>query len=196
MKLNSKEKNIFICSDSHRGHSNLITKLSTWKTGAIRDFESVEHHDDTLINNINKTVGQDDILFMLGDVAFGGVDNVKSFMDKIICNERHLVLGNHDRHIKNNKNGIQSCFTSIHTYLEINVDGDDFVLFHYPIKEWNNVHKGSYMLHGHCHSLPKDKFFNGGRSMDVGFDGHPEFRPYNIMEIVTLLKDKPLLTHH
>jgi hypothetical protein len=30
--------------------------------------------------------------------------------------------------------------------------------------------------------------------MDVGIDGHPEFRPYNINECIKLLEDRPLLS--
>ena len=77
MQFNTKERNVFVCSDPHYSHKNLIKSLSTWKSGAHRDFKSVNHHNDTLVNNINKTVGKDDVLFLLGDVAFGGLITTK-----------------------------------------------------------------------------------------------------------------------
>jgi hypothetical protein len=47
-------------------------------------------------------------------------------------------------------------------------------------------------LHGHCH-LPTNKRFGVGKRMDVGMDGHPEFRPYNLIrEVVPLLKNRPI----
>jgi hypothetical protein len=37
--------------------------------------------------------------------------------------------------------------------------------------------------------------FGKGQRMDVGMDGHPEFRPYNILrEIVPLLKKRPIMS--
>ena len=48
------------------------------------------------------------------------------------------------------------------------------------------------MLHGHCH-LPNEKKISNGRRMDVGMDGHPEFRPYNLLkEIMNPMKKIPI----
>lgn len=256
MKFNSQERNIFVCSDPHYSHKNLIKHLTNWKdsykittenstrhynalsnmkcskikedgdiitaymesslfneaeakrilkefkseftpSGAHRNFKTLDAHNDMLVNNINKTVGQDDVLFILGDIAFGGYENVKIFMDRIICKEIHLIYGNHDDHIINNKNNIRDCFTTTSFYREVMIDKEMFVFFHYPISEWNGGHKSSFHLYGHQHNLPNKRFSNVGRSMDCGFDGHPEFRPYNIItEIIPLLKDRPIIEHH
>lgn len=196
-KYKSAERNIFFCSDPHYSHKNIIKNLSTWESGANRDFESISHHNDTLINNINNTVGKDDVLFILGDVAFGGFENVAEFMKRIVCNEVHLILGNHDKHIKSNRNNINNCFTTVNTRVEVFIDDDMFVLDHYPIREWENCWRGAYHLYGHQHNLTSTRFSNGdNRSMDVGFDGHPEFRPYSLNEIYDLLKNKSYKSHH
>jgi len=196
MKFNTNERDIWVTSDIHYSHKNLIKSLSTWESGAHRDFKSIPHHNDTLVNNINNNVKKEDVLFILGDVAFGGFENIKLFMERIICDEVHLVLGNHDTHIKFNRDGVKNCFTTVNTRIEVQIDSDMFVMDHYPIREWEGCHKGWYMLYGHCHSLPKDRFINGFKSMDVGLDGHPEFRPYHISEIIELLKDKVYQAHH
>ncbi len=63
---------------------------------------------------------------------------------------------------------------------------------HYPISSWDGLSKGVIHLHGHCH-LPTDLRFGKGKRMDVGMDGHPEFRPYNVIrECVPLLKNRPI----
>ena len=148
MTFDTNDQAIWVCSDPHYSHKNLIKSLSTWESGAHRDFKSIPHHNDTLVNNINR-------------------DNIKN------------------------------CFTSVSTRLEVQIDGDMFVMDHYPIREWEGCHKGWYMLYGHQHNTPDKRFSNGDvRSMDVGFDGHPEFRPYNIKEIVALLKNKEYKIHH
>jgi hypothetical protein len=65
-------------------------------------------------------------------------------------------------------------------------------LMHYPISSWDGLNKGIMHLHGHCH-LPTDRRFGVGQRMDVGMDGHPEFRPYNVIrECVPLLKSRPI----
>ena len=49
----------------------------------------------------------------------------------------------------------------------------------------------------HQHNTPETRFSNGdNRSMDVGFDGNPAFKPYSLNEIYTLLKNKTYATHH
>lgn len=197
MKFNSNERNIWFMSDPHYSHRNLIKSLSTWKSGAHRDFPSVDAHNQALVKNINNCAKHDDIIFLLGDVAFGGYTNVKVFMDQIHCQEVHLILGNHDQHIKTNRDGLQRCFTSVNTRLEVEIDDKMFVLDHYPIREWEGCHKGWYMLYGHQHNLPQHRFSNGtGRTMDVGMDGHPNFKPYSYNEIIELLGDRPISTHH
>jgi len=65
-----------------------------------------------LVNNINKTVGENDILFCLGDWSFGNykngenISNIRKFRDQLICKNIHLILGNHDHHIERNKGDI------------------------------------------------------------------------------------------
>jgi calcineurin-like phosphoesterase family protein len=192
-------RHVWVTSDIHYNHVNIITKLSTWApgSGANRDFNSLEEYNDTLVNNINSCVGENDILFLLGDVAFGGFDYIRVFRERIICKEIHLVLGNHDDHIRKNTNNLQSYFTSVNVRLNVEIDKNVFVMDHYPIREWEKFHKGWFMLYGHQHNSPDTRFSNGDtRSMDIGLEGHPEFRPYHINEIIELLQDKPILQHH
>lgn len=189
MKFSTKDRNIFITSDLHYSHKNLIKSLTNWDIDrAKRDFNSIEEHNNKIVENINNTVGKDDVLFILGDIAFGGVKNIPIVMDRIICDEVHLIFGNHDHHIITNKNGIKDWFTTTSFYREVLIDKELFVMFHYPISEWNGFYRGAYHLYGHQHNLSEHIFSNKGKSMDVGIDGHPEFRPYNINEIRTLLK--------
>ena len=51
------------------------------------------------------------------------------------------------------------------------------------------------MLFGHCHSNYKDV---KGKSMDVGIDCHPEFKPFSYWEIKELLdkKEQVVVDHH
>ena len=190
-KINTTGK-VWITSDLHYSHKNICRGVTIWRTqeGEIpvrstRDFVNIDHMNDTIVNNINSVVGQDDTLIMLGDVSFGGFENIGIFLDRLVCKNIHLILGNHDHHIENNRGDIQDRFLSVNHYLEVNIGGVDFVLSHYPLSSWNQLNKGSIHLHGHVH-LPRNKRFGKGKKMDVGMDGNGYF-PYKITEIVHMM---------
>lgn len=95
--------NIWFTSDTHFGHSNIVgPNVSKWKSG-YRDFKSLDEMNNHLIKEINKLVKKDDFLYHLGDFSFGGIENIYKFRKQIMCENIILVLGNHDKHIKENK---------------------------------------------------------------------------------------------
>ena len=151
---------VFITSDTHYAHKNICRGVTDWRTqdgeipvGSTRDFETIEQMNNRLVNGINNVVGQDDTLIMLGDVSFGGFENIGIFLDRLICKNIHLILGNHDTHIENDRENIQSRFLSVQHYLEVNINDKNFVLCHYPLQSWNGLNKGVIHLHGHVHHL-------------------------------------------
>jgi calcineurin-like phosphoesterase family protein len=152
-----------------------------------RDFKNLDEMNDTIVNNINKVVKQDDILIFLGDFSFSGFDQIRKFRDRIVCKTIHFITGNHDHHVDNNRENIQEIFTSVSEFTLLKYGTLVFILFHRPIRSWDNMKKGVMHLYGHLHSSP-EKRFGIGRSMDVGIDSNPEFRPYNIKEIISLLE--------
>jgi calcineurin-like phosphoesterase family protein len=148
--------------------------------------------NNTLVDNINSKVGQNDTLIMLGDIAFGGFENIKIFLDRLICKNIHLVLGNHDHHIRNNRGGIQDMFLSVQDYLQVHIDGADFVMAHYPFESWNGLNKGVIHLHGHVH-LPVGRKWGKGKRLDVGVDGN-NLHPYSITEIVHMMDKREIVS--
>jgi calcineurin-like phosphoesterase family protein len=194
-----KNKNVFITSDTHYGHSNICRGTTNWRLpdGSIpvdqtRDFETIEKMNDTIVNNINSMVGQDDVLIHLGDWSFGGFNNIKKFRERIICKEIHIILGNHDHHILNNKENVRDLFTSVGEYNTLKYLDSTFVLFHYPITSWDGLNKGDIHLHGHVH-LSNDKKFGRGKKMDVGVDGN-DLKPYSIKGIIELMNEREILS--
>ena len=183
---------VWITSDPHYNHKNICRGVTNWRTqdgdiplDSTRDFQSVDQMNNTLVDNINSKVGQDDTLIMLGDIAFGGFESIGKFLDRLICKNIHLVLGNHDHHIRNNRENIQDRFISVSDYLQVRIYDQDFVLSHYPFASWNGLNKGVIHLHGHVHLSAKDKWGKGKR-LDVGVDGNGLF-PYSVSEIVHMM---------
>ena len=161
--------------------------VSDWKTKeACRDFDTVEEHDTIIVDNINKNVKADDHLWHIGDFTMGGANSIWEFRKRIICKNIHIILGNHDHHIKNNRlldnchrvspfseqiiSGppddnytlvyAQDLFRSVHETFTRKFADVDFVMCHYAMRTWNNSWKDSIMLYGHSHgNLPEYQEF-------------------------------------
>lgn len=207
IKLNSN-KNVWITSDTHYGHTNICRGVTNWRMpdGSIpesqtRDFPNVEVMNSTIVNNINSLVDHDDILIHLGDWSFGGFENIEKFRERLNVREIHLILGNHDHHIDRNRGNCQSLFSSVNWFQQIEYMGHTLECMHYPITSWNNLRKGRIHLHGHCH-LPSHLKISGGRRIDVGLDGSDGFQPYDLGLLINDMKQIPIgselgsLDHH
>ena len=205
IKVTPKQR-VYFTSDTHYAHGNICRSTTNWRdaNGNIpnntRDFKSLDHMNDYIVNSINSMVGEDDILFHLGDFSFGGFENIEIFRNRINCKNIHLILGNHDHHIERNKGDIQKLFSSVNNYLRLSVSinpdtpmykGDfDFVLMHYPIASWDGMNDKVMHLHGHCH-LPPHHRVAQGRAMDVGMDG-AGMEVLSLDEVLNILKDRPV----
>jgi calcineurin-like phosphoesterase family protein len=198
-----KDQNLFFTSDTHYGHSNICRATTNWTDAdnVTRDFNSLEDMNNTIVNNINETVGENDVLIHLGDWSFGGFDNIAEFRNRIVCKNIHLVLGNHDHHIDRNKDNIQRLFTSVNHYINLDIrrpsivnkgqmDKFKFVLMHFPIASWDGMKDKVIHLHGHVH-LPNHLRVADGRAMDVGVDGN-FLKPIDLDEVLFIMKNQPI----
>lgn len=189
-------KNIWFTSDSHYNHTNIAgPSVSRWQRG-YRDFNSVWEMNQALIDGINKSVGEDDILYHLGDWSFGGSHNIKLFRDSIVCKNIHLIRGNHDDHIIDDDLDIGfnpvSLFSSVNDVLTLKMQKTVIFLSHYSHRVWSGSHKGVIHLYGHSHSSIPDL----GKSMDVGVDVAKkmfgEYRPFSIDEIMRIMDKREI----
>jgi calcineurin-like phosphoesterase family protein len=189
-----KNIKVWVTSDTHYSHKNICRGVTNWRLpngdvpeSQTRPFETVEKMNAVIVNNINNCVGQDDVLLHFGDWSFGGFENIEEFHNRLICKNIHLILGNHDHHIDRNRDDIRKLFLSVSWFEQFEYMGETIECCHYPISSWNNLRKGRIHLHGHCH-LPDNKKISNGRRMDVGMDGNPDFEPYNLHEVIKMLK--------
>ena len=158
---------LFFTADTHFGHKRMA---------AMRGFESSVDMDAHLICVWNEVVAPADTVFHLGDFSFHAKVKTQAIWKKLNGN-KILVKGNHDT--KNHFDS--SCLRYYHT---LRAQGLLFVLFHFPIEEWQNKHYGSVHLHGHSHG----KSANKRNRIDVGVDTKPYFMPYSLTEIVNVLQ--------
>lgn len=148
LQLDSSKVKIWFCSDSHFHHSNIIKFCN-------RPFKDVNEMDEALINNWNAVVGPDDIVFHLGDFAWGGSSVWNNVLDRL-NGHIYLVLGNHD--MKNLRQGYISKFEAVAFQMYIYIDGRAVYLNHYPFLCYGGSYRGEqavWQLFGHVHSQPR-----------------------------------------
>ncbi|WP_242116391.1 metallophosphoesterase family protein [Sphingomonas lacusdianchii] len=146
---------IFFTGDTHFGDHRTINIHK-------RPFATVAEMDALLIDRWNATVGPDDIVWHLGDVARRPAD-VPALLARL-HGTKHLLRGNNDPDATLAAAG----WASTGDYAEIDLDGHRLVLCHYPFRSWNGQHKRSINLHGHSHGRLKPM----PRQFDVGVDVH------------------------
>lgn len=214
---------VFFTSDTHFGHGNIIKysnrpfltdedkaalaanggtwhRVGDWKGSGSSPHrittEAVQMMDDTIIDNINRTVGRNDELYHLGDFCMAGkkdhLAKCQQYRDRIRCRNIHLIWGNHDDLFT------APMFSSVHDLLKENFGGQVIVMCHYAMVTWNKSHRGAWHLYGHSHSEIEpwmDTHLSGRRSMDVGVDNAykllGEFRPFSFDEVAQFLRDRP-----
>lgn len=120
-----------------------------------------------MIRMWNEQVGVDDTVYILGDVAFCNVDTAVSLINSL-NGTKILIKGNHDRKLMQDPK-FRACFKSTHDYLDINYNGTKVVMLHYPICEWDQMHRGSVHFYGHLHQREADEL-KGYRALNVGWD--------------------------
>lgn len=158
--------NIWFSSDTHYFHSNIIKYCK-------RPFSSALEMNNKLIENWNSVIKPNDTVYHLGDVGFCSESHLMNILDQLNGN-KVLILGNHDKMIKKSK-GLKLKFTEIYDYYELKVKDDNvpggiqlIILCHFPLLSWNQMRRGSFMLHGHTHGTIKYPFI--AKILDVGVD--------------------------
>ncbi|MCD8068987.1 MAG: metallophosphoesterase family protein [Lachnospiraceae bacterium] len=168
---------IYFTSDIHFGHANIIRSCG-------RPFETADEMDEAIIRNWNGKVKPQDEVYILGDVTMKGPDFAKERLLRL-NGTLYLVKGNHDHFVNKNKFD-PDLFGWVKDYYQLKVDNRRFILFHYPITEWNYRPQGSIHLHGHQHNKQEYNLKNrenGILRYDVGMDAN-NFTPVSLEEIV------------
>ena len=154
------------------------------------------NNDDDYMNNAmveewNAKVDPVDTVYILGDVAFMSGSDAGRLM-KRLNGKKILVEGNHDRKTLMDET-FRSAFVEVHKYLDIRYDGHKIVMFHYPISEWDQMHRGSLHFHGHLHGGESglEKF----RALDVGMDSTGEI-VISMERAINKIKDNVIKGHH
>ena len=125
---------VFITSDTHFGHANIIKY-------ANRPFDSVEEMNEALVENWNSVVKQGDKVYHLGDVTM----NSKSLDVMSRLNGRKvLIKGNHDTQ--------KLKFYLPHFYdIRGSHELSGFIMTHIPVSIFQRERYPDGNIHGHLH---------------------------------------------
>lgn len=143
--------NIFFISDQHYGHENIL-KFTGSDGKRIRPmFSSAEEMDEHMIERHNSVVGDQDIVWFGGDIAF-----TRTSLDRVLPRlkgRKNLVLGNHD---KLDMSAYIRYFKKIRVIAKFDqTRGAPFkcILSHYPMRSESFEFRdnGVKNIHGHIH---------------------------------------------
>jgi len=146
--------NIWFTADLHLGHTNIIKHCD-------RPYYSIKDMDDSIIQNWNSVVSRKDTVYIVGDFIWKA--SLKGYYLHQLNGKKILIKGNHDRL---GTNFYKTGLTDVKDYKVVKFNGFRFVLFHYPIENWDGKAHGYIHLHGHSHG--KTKIVNN--RIDVGVD--------------------------
>jgi calcineurin-like phosphoesterase family protein len=152
----------WITSDLHFGHANIMKFCPVTRAG----FTDVADMREKMIKEWNASVAPEDETFILGDFAFLPAKDAVDILRRL-NGSKILVEGNHDRKLLNDP-AFRAEFKEVHQYLRYNHEGQIVIMLHYPIWEWDQMHRGSVHFYGHVHGAKTgmEKY----RARDVAFD--------------------------
>ena len=149
---------IYFTADPHYCHANIIKMCD-------RPFAGLEEMHAALMANWNAVVGKQDEVYILGDLVYKGKASQANEILKKLRGRKFLIKGNHEKYL-NDADFDMSAYEWVKDYHVLNYEDARFVLFHYPILEWEHYHRKSAHLFGHIHSKlfrhPKERAFNVG----------------------------------
>lgn len=171
-------KNIWLISDTHFNHENIINYCN-------RPFANAKEMNEAIRENWNSAVKDGDIVYHLGDLYMGKYPDENYSMERFITSlkgRKRLILGNHD----NGKDQvIQKTFQKVSVWRMFVEYG--ILLSHVPIHPGSFRHKCEFNVHGHTHDndVVDENGIPDPRYINVCVD-KTNFTPINIDSVRSL----------
>lgn len=175
---------IWYTADLHIGHE-LVARHRTRGMVLPRYVGAeIDEHDRLLARSWDRLVGDDDHVWVLGDVSAGGAEATAFALNWIASRpgRKHLVPGNHDpvhpmhRDAYRWQSAYLQVFASVQPFARRRIAGHSVLLSHFPYQadhtptarfdQYRLRDCGEVLLHGHIHSRDRVK----GREIHVGVD--------------------------
>lgn len=182
----------YFTSDTHFFHEAILRFCPD-----TRDGDTPEEMSEILIQNWNKLVKPQDIVYHTGDFSFGGKGKLRSLVGRL-NGQIHITWGNHD-HMLRKSEEFATMFVSRDYQKHVKVGEHRFILSHYPMAEWWDCHQGTIHVHGHLHGNKENVGYQQQfKIFDCGVDtrGDKLMLPYHIDEVLEVVKNRDIMSHH
>ena len=187
-------------SDTHFGHGNILRYMPEERPFASPELldalnrnkqfkpnsdlgteldETLETHNQYIVDILNTYVRKNDTLWILGDVCYGRKEHLSN-VKKIICENKNLVLGNHD--LQPVANYVSVGFNKIYGMAR----HKEFVLTHAPIHPSQLDKRYNANIHGHLHTYDVDD----PRYINVNIDRLEGMKPLTLPQIREIINDR------
>jgi calcineurin-like phosphoesterase family protein len=146
-----KGQKIWFTSDLHFGHRNVIRFCN-------RPFANEKEMGEKLIENWNSVVGDNDIVFVLGDTFwFNDSRSIKKVLDQLKGKTIYMIPGNHDEfehYYRVLDSRIVLCPDIVVLWLQEpgSSKKKEIWMQHYPMSTWPHRVNDVWQLFGHIHS--------------------------------------------
>jgi calcineurin-like phosphoesterase family protein len=182
-KITVSYKNLWLSSDLHIGHFNVIEYSG-------RPFSSSSEMTEALINNWNSVITKESTAIICGDLT---LSTNRKYVEEIIYRlngDIHLVIGNHDKWLKHSI--LKERFSSVGDMLEINVStkenkSQQLIACHYAMQSWPRSHHGSWHVYGHSHQRTPVSY-HSPLAINVGVDAW-NYMPVSYEQIEKIMKE-------
>ena len=171
---------IYFTSDLHWWHDREFV----W---GKRGFSNVREMTKAIFDEINKTVGPEDTLYILGDLMLGDTEAGITLLQTLRCADIHIILGNHDT--VERAALYEKCWnvTEVVYATVLKYGKWRFYLSHYRTQTGNTTDHGPTKslinLYGHTHQPTSFAADDTWQNYNVGVDAHG-CRPVSIDQII------------
>ena len=164
-RLSISSKSVYFIGDTHFDHKNIIRYCH-------RPFSNVSEMNQAIENNWNSTVGDNQIVYFLGDWSFGRGSRSAAYWKRRLKGSIVAIKGSHDK-------------VKFETSRVLHVGEYSFLLIHNPGDkkiEWLKWH--GWIIHGHIHH--KAPFVDGERKrINVSAEAI-NYRPVSLEYLLSL----------
>jgi len=199
LEIEGDPEDIWFVSDLHMFHTNII-KLCN------RPFSDIDDMTKTLVDNWNRVVKEDDIVFNLGDFCWSESPVIWSKLIGKLNGYQVLIKGNHDHPKTLQKLSEQYKLIERHSgdrlevtrmdklflireRLELRYNDERYLLDHYPQVHYSGQYHGMKHFFGHTHEKPFE-YTNNHYNVCVERN---EYRPMSLQELKNNIQNRVLV---
>ena len=177
---------VFFTSDTHFNHINILRFCN-------RPFKDIQEMNQSLIENWNRVVGKDDLVFHLGDFAFGNAAAWKQILDQL-NGKIILIVGNHD--MKNMRQAVIERFEDVALEMYIEIEKQPIILNHHPFLCYGGSYDNIWQLFGHVHT--RENYYGKDKERlsmlfptqyDVGIDNN-NYAPISFEQVKQIINEQ------